>query len=163
MLNNLLMFGVSSDSPISQVIEFGITMNVAAGLGAIGFAWVDDYVGAKPTILTALLIMLITGSGMLIVHSQLAFWILGMLLSISVGPVQAASRSLMVRVVPPKLVTEMFGLYAFSGKATSFFGPWLVGSFTLAFNSQRIGMSTVMVFLLVGGIILCFVKAGTRY
>ena len=133
-------------------------MNVAAGVGAIGFAWFDDFVGAKPTILVTLVILIASGTGMLIVRSQLEFWILGMVLSICVGPVQAASRSLMVRIVPPHLVTEMFGLYAFSGKATSFFGPWLVGLFTAFFASQRIGMSVVMVFLLVGGIVLCFVK-----
>ena len=143
----------------SQVIEFGIAMNVAAGLGAIGFAWVDDYVGAKPTILMTLLIMLCAGMGILVVRTQLEFWILGMVLSVCVGPVQAASRSLMVRLVPPPLMTEMFGLYAFSGKATSFFGPWLVGILTLSFSSQRVGMSAAMALLLVGGVALCFVKA----
>ena len=79
-------------------------------------------------------------------------------LSLCVGPVQAASRSLMIRIAPKQIVTEMFGLYAFSGKATAFLGPWILGTVTLAFNSQRIGMSTVMVFLLIGGVILTLVK-----
>ena len=148
-------FGMS----FSEVIQFGITLNVAAGVGAIGFAWMDDYVGSKETILVTLGVLLSSGVGMLMVHSKLAFWILGMLLSLCVGPVQAASRSWLTRAAPPALVTECFGLYALSGKATAFIGPWLVGLFTLWFDSQRIGMSCVMVFLLVGGIILCFVKS----
>jgi len=142
----------------TEVIQFGIAMNVAAGLGAAGFAWLDDYKGAKPTILISLVIMVICGSIMLVVHSKLLFWIFGMGLSLCVGPVQAASRSLMIRIVPKALVTEMFGLYAFSGKATAFLGPWILGTVTLAFGSQRIGMSTVMVFLFIGGVILTFVK-----
>ncbi|WP_423063268.1 MFS transporter [Candidiatus Paracoxiella cheracis] len=150
-------FGMS----FTEVIQFGISLNVAAGIGAIGFAWLDDYIGPKPTILISLLIMFLSGVGILIVHSKLAFWILGMVLSLCVGPVQAASRSLIARAAPPELVAEMFGLYAFSGKATAFIGPWLVGAFTLFFDSQRIGMSSVLAFLLVGGIILCFVRAPT--
>jgi MFS transporter, UMF1 family len=142
----------------AEVIQFGIAMNIAAGLGAIGFAWLDDYKGAKLTVLISLVIMIICGSTMLLVHSKLLFWIFGMGLSLCVGPVQAASRSLMVRLSPKHLVTELFGLYAFSGKATAFLGPWILGTVTLAFNSQRIGMSIVMVFLLIGGLILTRVK-----
>ena len=142
----------------AEVVKFGIAMNVAAGLGAAGFAWLDDYKGGKITVLISLFIMIICGSIMLVVHSKLLFWIFGMGLSLCVGPIQAASRSLMVRISPKELVTEMFGLYAFSGKATAFFGPWILGSVTLAFNSQRLGMSTVMVFLLCGGLILTSVK-----
>lgn len=142
----------------SQVVEFGIAMNVAAGIGAVSFAWLDDYVGPKPTILVALVMMIICGSGMLIATSQQTFWMLGLGLSVCVGPVQAASRSLMVRLAPAHLVTEMFGLYALSGKATAFMGPWILGAFTLWFSSQRVGMSTVMVFLFIGAVILLLVK-----
>lgn len=133
-------------------------MNVAAGLGAMAFAWLDDYKGAKLTILISLFIMIICGSAMLIVHSKLLFWVFGMGLSLCVGPVQAASRSLMIRISPKELLTEMFGLYAFSGKATAFLGPWILGTLTLTFNSQRLGMSTVIVFLIGGALVLIHVK-----
>ena len=39
---------------IDEVLIFGIILNVTAGLGAVGFAWIDDWLGAKPTILIAL-------------------------------------------------------------------------------------------------------------
>jgi len=167
-LNTVFAFGGiyaagTFNMSFTEVVQFGISLNVAAGIGAIGFAWLDDYVGPKPTILITLLIMFLSGTGMLVVHTKLAFWILGMVLSICVGPIQAASRSFMARVAPAELITEMFGLYAFSGKATAFIGPWLVGAFTLWFGSQRIGMSTVMIFLLLGGTLLCFVRAPNNY
>ena len=38
-------FGMS----FAEIIQFGIALNVTAGLGAFGFAWVDDRIGAKPT------------------------------------------------------------------------------------------------------------------
>lgn len=147
-------FGMS----FKEIIEFGIAMNIAAGFGAASFAWLDDYLGAKQTIIIALVIMIITGSGMLLAETTRQFWILGMGLSLCVGPVQAASRSLMARLAPTEIVTEMFGLYALSGKVTAFIGPWLLGLVTLHFNSQRLGMSTVVCFLGIGLLLLCFVK-----
>ena len=143
----------------AEVIKFGISLNIGAGVGAAIFAWLDDYKGAKFTILLSLVIMIACGIGMLVVQSKSLFWLLGIGLSLCVGPVQAASRSLMIHLAPRELITEMFGLYAFSGKATAFIGPWLLGLVTLAFNSQRIGMATVILFLIAGGILLSFVKA----
>lgn len=143
---------------IAEVIQFGIAMNVAAGIGAAIFGWVDDMRGPKLTILCSLLLMIICGAGMLLVHSKLLFWILGMGLSLGVGPVQAASRSLLIRISPAELITELFGLYNFSGKATSFMGPWVLAWITHLFTSQRAGMSTVFFFMIIGGTLLCFVN-----
>ncbi|MEE8562344.1 MAG: MFS transporter, partial [Alphaproteobacteria bacterium] len=49
---------------------------------------------------------------------------------------------------------EMFGLFAFSGKATAFVGPFLFAWATTAFDSQRAGMATVLAFFVVGFVIL---------
>jgi UMF1 family MFS transporter len=78
------------------------------------------------------------------------------------GPAQAASRSLMAHLAPAELRTEMFGLFAFSGKVTAFLGPALLAWVTLASGSQRAGMATVVVFLAAGFAILCFVRPPAR-
>jgi len=142
----------------AEVIEFGIAMNMAAGIGAAVFGWLDDARGPKITILLALLVMIACGIGILLTHHKLVFWILGMGLSLGVGPVQAASRSLLIRIAPPQLITELFGLYNFSGKATSFMGPWILAWVTSLFASQRAGMSIVFFFMAAGGILLTFVS-----
>ncbi|MBS3804542.1 MAG: MFS transporter, partial [Oleiphilaceae bacterium] len=54
---------------------------------------------------------------------------------------------------PEHLRAQMFGLFAFSGKATAFAGPLLVGAVTAATGSQRWGMATILLFLL-GGFLL---------
>ena len=46
--------------------------------------------------------------------------------------------------------TEMFGLFALSGKATAFLGPALLGWITVTMDSQRWGMATILVFFLIG-------------
>jgi UMF1 family MFS transporter len=66
------------------------------------------------------------------------------------GPVQAASRTLMARLAPEEERTEMFGLFALSGKLTAFMGPAAVGWITLATGSQRLGLASVLLFLIAG-------------
>ena len=141
-----------------QIIEFGIGMNVAAGIGAAAFGWLDDAKGPKLTIVVALILMMIFGVCMLMVNSLLWFWIFGMGLSLGFGPAQAAGRSLLIRISPKHLITEFFGLYNLSGRVTTFMGPWILGLFTVWFKSQRVGMSTVFFFIFIGSLLLLFVK-----
>ncbi len=143
-------FGMS----FSEIMIFGIGLNVTAGLGAFAFGWVDDYLGSKSTILISLVALTVFGSAMLIIDSKTLFWFFGLGLGVFVGPAQAASRTFMARLAPPHLRTEMFGLYALSGKATAFIGPALLGWITVAMGSQRWGMATVIVFFVAGALLL---------
>lgn len=162
-INTLFAFGGlyaagTFGMPVEEVIAFGLLLNATAGLGAFAFAWVDDWIGARPTVLIGLVAITAIGIPLLMVETKLAFWILGGALGIFFGPVQAASRSLMARIAPPGLETEMFGLYALSGKVTAFAGPLLVGAVTAATGSQRWGLAAVLPFLAVGGLLLLTVR-----
>ncbi|MGD8589990.1 MAG: MFS transporter [Chromatiales bacterium] len=145
-----------------QVLMFGIALNVTAGLGAAAFAWVDDHFGSKQTILISLIGLIIPGTLLLVVESPTLFWIFGMLLGVFVGPVQAACRSYLARSAPIHLRSQMFGLFAFSGKATAFLGPLLVGWMTAWYGSQRAGMSVIIILLLSGFLLMLSVPAETR-
>ncbi len=154
-LNTLFAFGGiyaagSFGMDFSELIMFGIAINVTAGLGAAGFAWIDDWIGPKRTIQIAVAGLTVLGAGLVLVEGKTLFWAFALPLGIFVGPAQAASRSLMAHLAPPAIRTEMFGLYALSGKATAFLGPALLAWVTAAFDSQRAGMATILVFLVVG-------------
>lgn len=159
-LNTLFVFGGiyaagTYGMSFEEVLLFGITMNISAGLGAIFLGWMDDVVGSKKTVIISLFCLAILGLPMLFLHHKNAFWAVALLLCLFVGPVQSASRSLMVRLIgDKKLSTEMFGLYALSGRITAFIGPWLFGLMTLLFDSQRVGMATVLVFFVIGAILM---------
>ena len=162
-LNTLFAFGGiyaagTLHFTFSEVLLFGIMTNITAGIGAISLSWVDDYFGSKPTVLFSLICLLLFGTPILLVANKQAFWVFALLLSLFLGPAQAASRSLMARLIQHEKTTEMFGLYALSGKATAFIGPWILGWITLHFGSQRIGMGTILLFFLIGGWLLLYVK-----
>jgi len=142
---------------LREVILFGIVLNVAAGLGAFGFGFIDDKVGGKLTIMVSIVALLAATALAVLAPTKLWFWVAGTVIGIFVGPNQSASRSLMGRFTPEKHQAEFFGFYTLSGKITSFLGPILLGSVTAMLQSQRAGVATVMLFFLVGGITLLLV------
>jgi UMF1 family MFS transporter len=149
-------FGMDFD----EILLFGIAMNVTAGLGAFAFGWLDDRIGPKATILIALVSMAIIGAALVVLTSKAWLWALALPLGLFFGPAQSASRSLMARLAPPALTAEFFGLYALSGKATAFVGPAVFGSATALMESQRWGMATIIVFIVIGALLLLPVRQG---
>jgi UMF1 family MFS transporter len=154
-LNTLFAFGGiyaagTFGMGLDEVILFGIALNASAGLGAFLFAWVDDWIGPKRTILISLGALTVLAAAVLAAQTKTQFWVSGVMLGVFVGPAQAASRSLMARLAPPHLRAEMFGLYAFSGKATAFVGPAVLAWVTAYWGSQRAGMATILVFFAAG-------------
>jgi UMF1 family MFS transporter len=144
--------------PLSEVIVFGITLNVFSGLGALAFGFVDDKLGGKPTVLVTLVALSAATLLAVWAPTETWLWVAGILIGIFVGPNQSASRSLMGRFVPEKHQAEFFGFFAFSGKITSFLGPILLGTATAMFASQRAGVATVLIFFVVGGALLLSVS-----
>ena len=162
-LNTLFAFGGifaagTFGMTLTEVLYFGVALNVTAGVGAFAFAWVDDWFGAKRTLIICLCGLLIAGVTALLALTVEWFWGAGLIIGIFIGPTQSASRSLMARLAPRKQVNEMFGLFALSGRVTAFAGPALVGWVTLAADSQRWGMATIYVFFVVGLIVLLPLK-----
>src|SRR3990167_9928633 len=168
-LNTLFAFGGiyaanTYHLTFQEVLLFGITMNITAGIGAILLGWLDDFMGSKQTILISLICLTGLGIPVIFLHSKWLFWISSLFLSLFVGPTQSARRSLMVHLIRKQATsTEMFGLYALSGRVTAFLGPWILGSMTLLFNSQRVGMLTVLIFFIIGGLLLLPVKSKTTH
>lgn len=142
---------------LSEILLFGIFTNASAGTGSILLSWVDDWIGAKPTILISLLAIFVLGLGVVLIETKFWFWILACSLALFVGPVQSSSRSLMAQLVPKEKTTQFFGFYVLSGKMTTFIGPWMFGSMTYFFDSQRVGMGSILVFFLIGAILLFLV------
>jgi UMF1 family MFS transporter len=147
-------FGLS----LSEVIVFGVVLNVGAGLGAIVFGFLDDRIGGKKTVMVTLIALSLATAMAAWAPSRSWLWTAGILIGIFVGPNQSASRSLMARFVPGERQAEFFGFFAFSGKVTSFMGPILLGTVTSIYQSQRAGVATIVLFFVVGGLIMLTVN-----
>lgn len=139
---------------LSEVIFFGIALNIASGIGALIFASIDDRIGGRRTVLISLAALTAATALAVWAPDRTWFWAAGIMIGIFIGPNQSASRSLMGRFVPARHQSEFFGFYAFSGKATAFLGPLVLGVVAEIFQSQRAGVATVIAFFLIGGAIL---------
>ena len=143
-------FGMSLD----EVIVFGIAINVTAGAGAWAFGFVDDRFGGKRTILITLVGLVVCTVIAVLAPTREWFWAAGLAIGVFVGPNQSASRSLFAKFVPEARRSEFFGFFSFSGKITAFAGPLFLGAATVAFESQRAGVATVLIFFVAGAALL---------
>ena len=128
---------------LTEVMYWGLALNLTAGLGAFAMGFLDDRIGGRKTILISLIgLALATAWATLApAESKTSMFLAGLVVGIFVGPNQAASRSLLGRFVPPEKETEFYGFFAFSGKAIAFLGPLLYGFMTTVFGSQRYGVT----------------------
>jgi UMF1 family MFS transporter len=86
------------------------------------------------------------------------FMAFALLLGICMGPMQAASRTMIGRMAPAGMTGEYYGLFALSGRATAWMAPFVIGMVTLHTQSNRLGVACVLVFLVVGFCLLWTVR-----
>jgi MFS transporter, UMF1 family len=151
------VFGFSA----GEVIIFAIAANVVAGIATIGVGALDDRLGAKPVIVTALVGLVVCAIIVFFLHDggQIVFWTAGLALCLFVGPAQSASRTFLARLIPAGREGEVFGLYATTGRAVSFLAPTAFALFVTIFGATYWGILGIMLVLLLGLLLLLPVKA----
>jgi MFS transporter, UMF1 family len=156
-------FGLSA----GEVIIFGAAANIVAGLATMAFGLLDDRIGPKKVILICLGSLVTLGVLIFVLHEggKTVFWVLGLMLTVFVGPAQAASRSFLARLIPQGKSGEIFGLYATTGRVVSFLSPLAFGGFialgalvTGQDNTQYWGILGVVLILAAGFAVMIPVK-----
>ena len=163
-----------------QIGTFGIILAIAGTFGGYFGGKLDDRFGPKRVIAGSMTILLISIIAILAVNkgsilfipisppvpggalfsssAERAYLVLGCLIGAAGAPLQAASRSLLIRMAPKDRIAQYFGLFALTGKVTSFIGPLLIGIVTAATGSQKAGMATLVLFFATGLVLLARVK-----
>ncbi|MEI5583499.1 MULTISPECIES: MFS transporter [unclassified Agromyces] len=148
----------------NEVMIFGIAANLLAGVSTIVAGWFDDRFGPRAVILTSLTGLVGAGLVVFFLHDAgtTPFWIFGLVLTLFVGPAQAASRSFLARVTPAGRESEIFGLYATTGRAASFLSPLLWSSFIALFGATYWGILGIVLVLVAGLVLMLFVRVPKR-
>jgi len=163
-----------------QIGTFGILLAIAGAFGAWIGGKLDDKLGPKRVITGALLMLLLSiiaillvdrdsllfikvtppvpGGGLFAAPAEKAYLVLGCVIGMMGGPLQAASRTLLIRMAPKDRIAQYFGLFALTGKVTSFVGPLLIGIVTAVTASQKAGMAVLVVFFVAGLALLARVR-----
>jgi MFS transporter, UMF1 family len=153
--------------------SFGLIITVAGGIGAFAGGFLDDRIGSKAVILGALVLLMISALGVVSIDQthvlfaidvpapepgralfgsagEMVYIGFAMLIGLAAGPLQSASRSFLARLAPREHITEFFGIFAFSGKVSAFAAPITVSAITNATGSLRLGMATILAYLVIG-------------
>jgi UMF1 family MFS transporter len=159
-----------------QIIEigiFGIILNVAAIIGNLAAAVIDTKLGSKRVVILSLILLIVATIGIVstgpdftlfgLLHfapdgsgglydtvAEKVYILYGLMIGLSLGPVQASSRSYMARSVTSHEAGRFFGIYALSGRATSFLAPFTVATVTALSGSPRLGMGMLLFFFVAG-------------
>lgn len=172
---------------IIQIGIFGILANITGAIGAWLGGRADQRFGPKAVVTVTsvllafccVLVISTTKTEVLFVSvaapgetsglPDIIFYVAGALIGAAGGSLQAASRTLLVDQVERDRVTEAFGLYALSGKATTFIGPFSIAIVTAYFASdafglttqdaQRLGVTPIVVLFVIGLALLPWVKS----
>ncbi|MEX2207464.1 MAG: MFS transporter [Myxococcota bacterium] len=164
---------------------YGIVLSVFAVAGGIFGGFLDDRFGSKIAILVSIggtslglvLALSITPTMLFFVIPwdpatagrlwdlpffatvpELTYLCVVILVAIFITAAYANSRTMLARIAPPEMMTEFFGIYSLSGTATTWLSAFSVSFFTTAFESQRAGFASILIFLLVGLVGMLFVK-----
>ena len=135
---------------IVQFLAFG---------GALLLGAVATRIGARKTVLIALAgwLGVILAAFRLPEGEPVPFMLLGVAIGLVMGGSQALSRSLFSQLIPDGREGEYYGFYEISDKGTSWLGPLAFGLVFQLTNSYRIGLVSLVVFFIVGGILLAMV------
>ncbi|MCV3734919.1 MFS transporter [Rhizobium sp. TRM96647] len=156
---------------------YGIILNVVAIGGCFWASRLDSRLGSKSVVVASLACLIVAtlgivstapghtlfgllplpgedSGGLFGTAAEKAYIVYGLLVGIAFGPVQASARSYLARSVAPEEAGRYFGLYALTGRATSFAAPLSVGIVTSVTGSAALGMGALVVFLVVGLVLL---------
>lgn len=164
---------------------FGIILTLLAIFGAWIGGSLDDRFGSRWTVILSVAGMAFAALGVLSVTRTSALFVLelpapipgaglfastqeriflgfAILMGITMGPIQAASRTMVGRLAPLGKVGEFYGLFSLSGRATAFLAPLAIALVTQAFDSQRAGISVILAFLIAGLVLVLRVEEPAR-
>lgn len=121
---------------------------------ALLYNWFGTRVGVKNAVLIA-----IGGYGIItllgyFMTERTHFYLLAALIGIFQGGIQALSRSLFTRLVPPNKEAEFFGFYNMLGKFAAVIGPVLMGWITVTTGNPRMGILSIVILFVLGGLLL---------
>jgi MFS transporter, UMF1 family len=140
------------------IITILIVQFLAFG-GALSLGALAARIGARRTIVLSLALWLVV---VLVAYwlpagEPVAFMALGAAIGLVLGGSQALSRSLFSQLIPAGREGEYYGFYEISDKGTSWLGPLAFGLVFQLTSSYRLGIVSLVVFFLAGGILLALV------
>lgn len=151
-------FGVDMGIDSNMLIIILLVINFIAFPFTILYGKLASKFGAKPLILVAIGVYTFICIYALFMDTVLDFWVLGILVGTSQGGIQALSRSYFAQMVPKEKANEFFGFYNIFGKFSAILGPLLFGVITHLTGRSQLGITSLIILFILGGILFARMK-----
>ena len=106
----------------------------------------EDIIGSFKTVVICILGLMVVTFLLFWIKKVSLFWILSLAIGFFIGPIQASSRSVLVKEIKAKNQLSAFGLYSMFGNICSVLGPLLIGVIIDFSGSIRMGMLIIPIF-----------------
>jgi UMF1 family MFS transporter len=148
--------GEELDLSQTTLVSAILLVQVVAFFGALALGRIAARIGAKRTVLGALVVWtgVLVAAYFLQAGAAVQFYLLAVVIGFVMGGTQALSRSLFSQLIPPGKEAEYFGFYEISDRGTSWLGPFL---FALTYDlsgSYRNAIFSLVFFFVAGGFLL---------
>ena len=157
-------YGMSLNFPGESLIIALLIVQFVAFPAALIYGWLASKIGAKTGIMVGITAYsFITLLGYFMTEAW-HFYVLAILIGLFMGGIQALSRSLYTRIIPPDKSAEFFGFYNMLGKFAAIIGPALMGTIALVTGSARLSILSVLLLFILGAFFLnkVDIKEGKR-
>lgn len=157
-------YGMSLNFPGESLIVALLIVQFVAFPAALIYGWLASKIGAKTGIMVGITAYsFITLLGYFMTEAW-HFYVLAILIGLFMGGIQALSRSLYTRIIPPDKSAEFFGFYNMLGKFAAIIGPALMGTIALLTGSARLSILSILMLFILGAFFLnkVDIKEGKR-
>jgi MFS transporter, UMF1 family len=151
-------YGLSLGFKSSDLITALLIVQFVGFPAALVFGWLGERLGAKTGIYLALAVYAAVTVWATQMQTVSQFYLMAVFVALVQGGVQALSRSYYARLIPAGKAAEFFGFYNMLGKFAAVIGPFLMGMVSLVTGSVRLGLLSILLLFLVGGVLLFFVR-----
>ena len=147
-------YGMSLNFPGESLIIALLIVQFVAFPAALIYGWLASKIGAKTGIMVGITAYsFITLLGYFMTEAW-HFYVLAILIGLFMGGIQALSRSLYTRIIPPDKSAEFFGFYNMLGKFAAIIGPALMGTIALVTGSARLSILSILLLFIFGAFFL---------
>ncbi|WP_319477275.1 MFS transporter [Marispirochaeta aestuarii] len=155
------------DTIIRMSVDYGSSLGFSGGAlitallmvqfiafpGALLYNLFARKVGIKRAIITAIFAYCMIAVLGYFMKTEAHFFMLAALVGLFQGGIQALSRSFYSRIIPEKRAGEFYGFFNMLGKFAAVLGPFMMGSVTILTGSNRLGILSIILLFLAGGIL----------
>ena len=146
------LFGFSE----KEILKLGIFINLFGIIGCLSLGKIEDRVGSEKIVLTCIVFLLLITFTLYFINDTKIFWLLSLMIGFFIGPIQAASRSVLAKKLKSENQLSAFCVYSMFGNICSILGPFLISLVISISSDIRQGLLVIPLFFVIS--LLPFVK-----